>query len=87
METPRQKSATETLALISMFFEKHCQLHDGRNLVCAHCGGEIRSVRAYLSLHDAPHVMPALARDERGAWTYPAALPARTHPVAMDAFT
>lgn len=55
METPRQKNATETLALISMFFEKHCQLHDGRNLVCAHCGGEIRCVRGYMSLHDAQH--------------------------------
>lgn len=52
MLTPKQMGLAESLARISNYFTLHCRLEDPRGLTCAHCGGEIRRVRAYMSLHD-----------------------------------
>ena len=52
MNTPKGKTLAETQALISDFFARHCRLEYPRDLRCALCGGEIRRVRAFLSLHD-----------------------------------
>ena len=42
----------ETQARISDFFGLHCGLVGNKELVCRRCGGEIRRVRAFMSLHD-----------------------------------
>jgi hypothetical protein len=52
MQTPKQTTVTETLAQISQFFAVHTKQDDARQVTCARCGGEIRRVRAYMSLHD-----------------------------------
>ena len=51
METPRRRNFTKTQAEISGFLARECRLENG-HLTCAHCGGELRRVRAFLSLHD-----------------------------------
>lgn len=55
MDTPKRMSPAETLARISEYFNLHCHREGKSKLTCAHCGGEIRMVRAYLSLHDTQY--------------------------------
>ena len=52
METPKRMGVVQTRAQISEFLTVRCRLEGPRDLRCAHCGGEIRRVRAYMSLHD-----------------------------------
>ena len=52
MDTPTRMGPAETLARISEHFALRCGLDNARKLICAHCGGEICCVRAYMSLHD-----------------------------------
>ena len=52
MDTPKRLGLAETLALISNYLSVRCRLDGVREVKCARCGGEIRRVRAYMSLHD-----------------------------------
>ena len=52
MDTPKQIGLAESLARISNYFTVRCRLDGPRGLTCAQCGGEIRRIRAYMSLHD-----------------------------------
>ena len=52
METPKRMGVVQSLAKISEYFTVHCRLDGPRHLTCAHCGGEISAVRAFMSLHD-----------------------------------
>ena len=52
MDTPRRMTLAETQVKISEFFSLRCHRIGSRELVCTRCGGEIRRVRAYMSLHD-----------------------------------
>lgn len=81
MNTPKQMNATETLAQISSFYAQRCVLEGSRRLTCARCGGEIRRVRAYMSLHDQQFGNSCVVRHEPGAWRFPTALPARNRRV------
>ena len=51
METPKRMSLAETQEEIGRFFTCRCH-RDGRELTCVLCGGEIRRVRAFMSLHN-----------------------------------
>jgi len=55
MDTPKRMSVVETLEQISQYFALHCRLEGPRELRFSHCGGEIRRVRAYMSLHHEEH--------------------------------
>lgn len=44
-------SLLETQEKIGEYLTLRCRL-DGRTLTCTRCGGEIRRVRAFMSLHD-----------------------------------
>lgn len=52
METPKRMNATDTLAQISAYYASRCHLDAAQKLTCARCGGEIRGIRAFISLHD-----------------------------------
>lgn len=52
MHTPKRMSLAETQARISNFFLLQCRREGAKQLSCVGCGGEIRRVRAYMSLHD-----------------------------------
>ena len=52
MDTPKRLGMAETLAQISNFLTVRCRREGLRELTCDLCGGEIRRVRAYMSLHD-----------------------------------
>jgi len=52
METPKRMRLAETLAQISNFLTVRCRREGLRDVICALCGGEIRRVRAFMSLHD-----------------------------------
>lgn len=52
METPKQAGLTDVLARISDYFTLHCRQDELHAVTCAHCGGEIHRIRAYMSLHD-----------------------------------
>ena len=51
METPKRMRLAETLAQISEYLTVRCR-REGNEIICARCGGEIRRVRAFMSLHD-----------------------------------
>jgi hypothetical protein len=53
MQTPKQMGVAETLARFTDSYNTHCRLDAPKALCCAHCGGEIHQVRAYMALHDA----------------------------------
>lgn len=52
MDTPKRMSLAESQARIAHFLSFRCRRNELNQVSCAHCGGEIRRVRAYLSLHD-----------------------------------
>ncbi len=52
MDTPRQMSLADTQARISHYLSARCRRDELNRVICAQCGGEIRRVRAYMSLHD-----------------------------------
>jgi NAD-dependent SIR2 family protein deacetylase len=51
METPKRMGLAETLALISNYLTVQCRL-EGGDVKCVNCGGKVRRVRAFMSLHD-----------------------------------
>ena len=51
METPKRMSLATIQDKIARYLTLRCR-RDGREIACAHCGGEIRRVRAFMSLHD-----------------------------------
>ena len=52
MDTPKRMSLVETQARISSYLTVRCRRDASNHVSCAQCGGEIRRVRAYMSLHD-----------------------------------
>ena len=52
MDTPKRMDITQTLEQISRFLTLNCRLEGPHKLNCVGCGGEIRRVRAYMSLHN-----------------------------------
>lgn len=52
MDTPKQMGHSATLAQISTYFSLRCRFNSAHKLTCTRCGGEIRGIRAYMSLHD-----------------------------------
>lgn len=87
MDTPKRMSLAETQARISNYLIFGCRRDESNQVSCAQCGGEIRRVRAYMSLHMSDSETRASVRRAPGAWRFHIVRPAKRRPAATAAFT